>query len=294
MRIDLHTHSRVSDGTDTPRELLAAAAAAGVDVVGLTDHDTSDGWSEAYQAADDLGLGLIPGMEVSTQHQGHSVHLLSYLHDPTYEPLLEEIDLILEGREGRVERMVSVLNGLDLPVTVEDVLAESADAVSTGRPHVADALVRRGLVRDRDEAFRLYLSWGKPAYVERYAPDLVSMIAMVAAAGGVSVIAHPWGRSGESHRLDESAFAYLKAQGLAGIEVDHQTHTAAMRVHLESIARNLGLVITGASDYHGRGKKDHELGVNVTSAEELERLLDRAKATAAVSGRPTPAVVMPR
>ncbi|WP_300676160.1 PHP domain-containing protein [Nocardioides sp.] len=294
MRIDLHTHSRVSDGTDTPAELLRAAQAAGVDMVGLTDHDTTDGWGEAYQAADELGLGLVPGMELSTQHQGHSVHLLAYLHDPTYQPLGEEIDKILSGRDGRVARMVEILNGLDLPITVEDVLAESADAVSTGRPHVADALVRRGMVRDRDEAFRRYLSWGKPAYVERYAPDLVSTIAMVSAAGGVTVVAHPWGRSGESHRLDEAAFAYLKAQGLSGIEVDHQDHDIAMRAQLAAIAHNLDLVVTGSSDYHGRGKKDHELGVNVTTPEELEKLMDRAKAVAAVSGRRTPAVVMPR
>jgi 3',5'-nucleoside bisphosphate phosphatase len=294
MRIDLHTHSRVSDGTDTPSELFEAARLAGVDVVGLTDHDTTDGWDEAYQAAETLGLGLVPGMELSTQHQGHSVHLLAYLHDPTYQPLCEEIDRILEGRDGRVERMVSVLSGLGLPITAEDVLAESADAVSTGRPHVADALVRRGLVRDRDEAFSRFLAWGRPAYVERYAPDLVSTIAMVSAAGGVTVIAHPWGRSGVSRRLDESAFAHLKAQGLSGIEVDHQDHDPAMRVQLEAIAHNLDLVVTGSSDYHGRGKKDHELGVNLTAPEQFEALLERAKAVAAASGRVTPTVVMPR
>ncbi|UDY24556.1 PHP domain-containing protein [Nocardioides sp. Kera G14] len=291
MRIDLHTHSRVSDGTDTPTELVHAAARAGLDVIGLTDHDTTDGWAEAAVAAAEAGIGLVQGLELSTRYDGHGVHLLGYLPDPTYPPLLDELGRILEGRDGRVERMVHRLNSLGLAITVEDVRAESADAVSTGRPHVADALVRLGHVLDRDEAFSRYLGWGKPANVHRYASDLVEMIRVVTAAGGVAVIAHPWGRS--STRLTEADFAALQEIGLVGLEVDHQDHTPSMRQELRAIALNLGLVITGSSDHHGLGKKGHDLGVNTTDPSELDRLLAAAAASAVASGRRTPEMVRP-
>lgn len=290
MRIDLHTHSRVSDGTDSPAELMEAARAAHLDVVALTDHDTSAGWSEAVTAAREHDLELVRGMEISTVHDGHGVHLLAYLPDPTYPPLVEELVRILEGRDGRLPRMIARLCELGIDITTEDVYAVSGDAAASGRPHVADALVAKGVVISRDEAFDRYLSSGRPAYVKRYAAPLLRMIETVAAAGGVSVIAHPWGRSGRE-RPDETDLVPLVEAGLSGLEVDHQDHGPAARERLRAIARSLDLVVTGSSDYHGTGKTGHGLGINVTDPDEYARLLDRAAAASAASGRVTPEVV---
>ncbi|MDH2415159.1 PHP domain-containing protein [Nocardioides sp. CER19] len=290
MRIDLHTHSRVSDGTDSPEELVRAAQAAGLDVLALTDHDTAEGWDEAAATAREIGLELVRGMEISTLHQGRSVHLLGYLPDATYPPLAEELQRILGGRQQRLPMMVERLRGLGVEITVEDVLAVSTDAAASGRPHVADALVRLGVVPDRDAAFDTLLSAGQPAYVGRYAPPLDQAIRLVADAGGVSVVAHVWGRS-RTERPDEVELARLQEIGLTGIEVDHQDHSEDRRQRLRAIAGDLGLVVTGSSDYHGTGKTMHDLGINTTDPEEYGRLLEAAAAASAASSRETPEVI---
>jgi predicted metal-dependent phosphoesterase TrpH len=290
VRIDLHTHSRASDGTDTPSGLVRAAAEAGLDVLAITDHDTATGWAEAADAAAAHGLELVSGMEISTRHRGRSVHLLGYLPDPTYAPLAEALGRVLDGREARVPTMIERLRGLGIDITADDVRRAARGTAATGRPHVADALVTLGVVADRDEAFATYLGWGKPAHVDRYAVPLVDALRLVGEAGGVSVIAHPWGRGGLA-RPDEETLGELQELGLAGIEVDHQDHDVAVRDRLRAVARNLGLVVTGSSDYHGAGKNDHELGCNTTAPEEYARLLDLARDASARSGRTTPAVV---
>lgn len=290
MRIDLHTHSRASDGTDTPAELVRAAAAAGLDVLAITDHDTAAGWAEAAEAAEETGVELVPGMEISTRHRGRSVHLLGYLPDPTYAPLAESLGRVLDGRESRVPVMIERLRALGIDITAEDVRRASPGTAATGRPHVADALVSLGVVADRDEAFATYLGWGRPAHVDRYAVPLADTLRLIAEAGGVSVIAHPWGRGGLG-RPDEETLSGLQELGLAGLEVDHQDHDAAARDRLRAISRNLGLVVTGSSDYHGDGKVDHELGCNTTAPEEYDRLLELARAASQRSGRVTPVVV---
>jgi hypothetical protein len=273
VRIDLHTHSRASDGTESPAALMQAAVDAGLDVVAITDHDTADGWSEASAAATELGIELVPGMEISTRHRGRGVHLLAYRPDPTYPPLVEELALVLDGREGRVPAMLARLRELGIDITDEDVGRAAHGAAATGRPHVADALVTLGVVADRSEAFDRFLGAGGPAYVDRYAIALEDAIRLVDEAGGVSVVAHPWGRGGLG-RPDEALFARLRTIGLAGIEVDHQDHDPSMREELRAIARRLGLVVTGSSDYHGSGKTDHELGCNTTSPDDYARLME--------------------
>ena len=287
MRIDLHTHSRASDGTQAPGELVRAAAAAGIDVVALTDHDTTAGWDEAAEVARAARVSLVPGMEISARHDGHGVHLLAYLPDPTYPPLLAALQLVLDGRTARLPAMLERLRGLGIAIEHEDVRRVAGDAVATGRPHVADALIGLGVVVDRKEAFSRYLNPGRPAYAKRYAAPLEEMLGVVAEAGGVTVIAHPWGRHGLD-RPDEATLAELAANGLTGIEVDHQDHDAATRDRLRAIARNLGLVVTCSSDYHGTGKVDHELGCNTTAPEEYHRLLERAAEAALAAGRGVP------
>ncbi|MDP3892042.1 PHP domain-containing protein [Nocardioides sp.] len=290
MRIDLHTHSRASDGTQSPEELVHAAAAAGLDVLALTDHDTSAGWESATRAALEAGISLVLGMEISTRYAGRGVHLLGYLPDPTYPPLVEELQRIVEGRNHRVPETLVRLAELGIDLDADEVRRLAGPTAALGRPHIADALVAAGVVVSRDEAFQELLSAGRPGYVDRYAAPLAEMIGLVREAGGVSVVAHPWGRQ-DPGVLDEAGLAELAGQGLAGIEVDHEDHSAQSRDRLRSIARDLGLVATGSSDHHGLGKAGHELGCNTTDPEQLERLLALAAEAARASGRDVPAVV---
>jgi predicted metal-dependent phosphoesterase TrpH len=290
VRIDLHTHSRASDGTQTPAQLVRAGRDAGLDVLAITDHDTADGWAEAERAARDCGLELVRGMEISTLHDGRAVHLLAYLPDPAYPPLATELRRILDGRSSRLPAMLAQLRGLGIDIDADDVHRVADGTAATGRPHVADALVSLGVVRDRGEAFKRFLNPGRPAHARRYAPPVETMIRAVDEAGGASVIAHAWGRHGVE-RPDEATFARLADLGLSGLEVDHQDHAPGARERLRAIARNLDLVVTGSSDHHGTGKTDHELGCNTTAPEEYHRLLERAAAAAARSGRTVPTVV---
>jgi predicted metal-dependent phosphoesterase TrpH len=254
---------------------MREAAAAGLDVVALTDHDAMSGWAEAQRAADEVGITLVPGLEVSTNFQHRGVHLLGYLPDPAYPPLVAELDRILAGRTSRTPAIVAGLRDAGIDITEEDVRRESGGSVAAGRPHVADALVRLGLVSDRTTAFAEFLNAGRPGYVNRYATPLHEMIPLIVAAGGVPVIAHPWGRRGGAV-LDAAALESLTSLGLAGIEVDHQDHSPEQRRRLRAIAADLDLIVTGSSDHHGLGKIDHDLGVNTTDPEQYERLVPLA------------------
>ena len=272
MRIDLHTHSLVSDGTDTPAGLVANAAAAGLAVVALTDHDTFDGLPEATAAGERIGIEVVPGLELSCSREHQSVHLLAYGADPEDPALAEEMVLVRDGRTGRLRPVLDKLAELGVPVSEDEVLAFVGSSPSVGRPHIADALVAAGHVLDRREAFDRFLADGGPAHVARYAIDIGRGVDLVHGAGGVAVIAHPWGR-GREQLLPSSILTELVAEhGLDGIEVDHQDHDAAARAELRELADRLGVLATGSSDYHGTGKVDHDLGVNTTDPETYARL----------------------
>lgn len=274
MRIDLHTHSNRSDGTDSPTELIENAKAAGLDVVAITDHDCTKGWLEASKAARRVGIELVKGIEISCRLDGKSIHLLGYEFDPNNRPLVAELKRVIDGRNSRLPATLERLRGLGIDVEAKDVRRWSGNAAAMGRPHVADALVELGVVANRDEAFDRFLMPGKPAYVDRYAADLYEAIALVNGAGGASVIAHPWSRG--SHKvLTARTFLKLKEAGLAGIEVDHNDHDPEDRASLRQIARELDFVQTGSSDYHGTGKINFDLGCNTTSREQYELLLKR-------------------
>ncbi|GEA86146.1 PHP domain-containing protein [Cellulomonas cellasea] len=266
MRIDLHTHSTASDGTEPPAEVVASAARAGLDVVALTDHDTTAGWAAAEQAAHEHGVALVRGTEVSARARGVSVHLLAYLQDPTHPALVAELERTRAARDGRARAMVDLI-AADHPLTWEDVLEHTSPGTVVGRPHIADALVRLGVVASRDAAFVELLRSDGPYHVPHYAPSAVAAVRAVRAAGGVPVFAHP-GADGRGRVVSDDVFDELADAGLAGLEVHHRDHTPAQRERLTRIAERLGLLMTGSSDYHGAGKANL-LGENLTQPSVL-------------------------
>lgn len=278
MRIDLHTHSSISDGTDTPSALVLAAREAGLDAFALTDHDTFDGIDEAKQAAQRIGVTVIAGVEMSTQLEGVSVHLLGYGMDRRNRDLIDELAKLRAGRTGRVAAMADRLTELGMPMTENDIIAAAKASPSIGRPHVADAMVAKGYVADRDEAFRDWLADDKPGYVHRYSAALGDAIDLLHEAGGVAVIAHPWSRSSRELLTAEVIEGLVRDHQLDGIEVDHQDHDAATRQLLSDLAVRLGLVRTGSSDHHGTGKVGFPLGANLTRPTALGQLRRLAEA----------------
>ncbi len=268
--IDLHTHSSVSDGTETPTELIAAAVAAGLGTIAITDHDSSAGWADAFAAAVGTGLTVIPGMELSTRVGRASVHVLGYLFDPADAAIVAETARIREGRLRRAERMVERL-AVDYDLTWADVLAHSTDGATIGRPHIADALVARGVVAERGEAFARMLHWRGGYYEPHYAPSPVDGIRLIAEAGGVPVLAHP-GARGQSGVVPEDELRQLIDAGLAGLEIGHRENTDAAKRQLRDYAARFDLIVTGSSDYHGTGKPNR-LGEHTTAPDQLERII---------------------
>jgi predicted metal-dependent phosphoesterase TrpH len=275
MRIDLHTHSSVSDGTDAPAELVRKAVAVGLDVVALTDHDTFDGLDEAVAEGERLGLHVVRGMELSCSRQGNSVHVLAYGADPASPELAAEMARVRDGRLGRLAGVLRKLAVLGVPVSEAEVMAQVGDSPSVGRPHIADALIKAGHVRDRQEAFDRFLADGGPAHVHRYTIEVDRAIDLMHEAGGLAVIAHPWGRGRERLLPPNVLEALARDHGLDGIEVDHQDHDPDSRRRLRALADRLGLLATGSSDYHGTGKLDHDLGCNTTDPKVFGKMQRR-------------------
>lgn len=270
MKIDLHTHSTVSDGTQPPAEVMGSAAQAGLDVVALTDHDTTAGWAEAAQAAARLGVSLVRGTEVSCQTElGISVHLLSYLHDPNHEGLNQVMERARNSRLTRAQRMAELI-GNDYPITWEMVQRHVADGATVGRPHLADALVSAGVVADRTEAFDTVLHPRSGYYVRHYAPDPVTAVRLVRDAGGVPVMAHPLA-SLRGRVVGQEVFDAMIEAGLGGLEIAHRDNPDAARAQLSEMAAKHNLIVTGSSDYHGAGKPNR-LGENLTSVQSLRRI----------------------
>ncbi|MGW1269894.1 PHP domain-containing protein [Streptomyces sp. NPDC002491] len=281
MRIDLHCHSTASDGTDTPAELVRGAAAAGLDVVALTDHDTTRGHAEAVAALPE-GLTLVTGAELSCRVDGISMHMLAYLFDPEEPALLAERELVRDDRVPRARAMIARLNGLGVPVTWEQV-ARIAGEGSVGRPHVASALVALGVVPTVNDAFTGdWLGDGGPAHVGKHETDPFEAIRLVKGAGGVTVFAHP-GASKRGRTVPEVVIAELAAAGLDGIEVDHMDHDAQTRARLRGLAGDLGLLVTGSSDYHG-SRKTCVLGEYTTDPEVYGEITRRATGAFPVPG----------
>jgi predicted metal-dependent phosphoesterase TrpH len=279
--IDLHTHTTVSDGTDTPAQLVNKALAQGLDTLAITDHDAIAGWSSAVQTLRG-DLKLVLGAEISCLTKaGVSVHMLGLLFDGTNSALLETLENTRDDRLPRMRKMIELMQVDGIDISISDVEAAMPPGATMGRPQLADALVAKKIIKSRDEAFVELLNNESKYYVTHFAPTPVDAIKLIRAAGGVAVIAHPFA-SLRGQILQSSDFIDLKVAGLNGIEVNHRDQSNEERLSLLSIASDLDLVMTGSSDYHGTGKLN-SLGENVTDPAEWERLEAMADARRVVT-----------
>jgi len=277
MRIDMHAHSTASDGTLSPPQLMRAAAAAGLDVIALTDHDTTRGWDAAAGAVP-AGLALVRGAELScrqlTAGRSISLHLLAYLFDPAEPALAAECRRVRDGRLDRCQRVIDMLRADGVDLSWDEVLHD-ADGGTVGRPHLARALVRHDYVPDLDTAFGpRWLATRGPYWAAKYEIEAAVAVTLVRAAGGVPVLAHP--RAGKrGPTLSDTDIAHLAAAGLAGLEVEHEDHTPEEKRQLAGLAADLGLLMTGSSDFHGTDKST-PLGGYLTDPLAYEAIVARA------------------
>jgi len=285
--IDLHTHSTASDGTDTPEQLVAAAHRAGVDVLAITDHDTTGGW-DAAAAALPTGMRLVRGAEFSCvsptgrEERPVSVHLLGYLFDPAHPAIVAEQSRLRDERVVRLARITEKMTADGYPVDVESVFELVPEGTSVGRPHLARALVAAGVVESVNDAFATLLHNGSPYYVPKADTPVERAIAMVRAAGGVAVFAHPLARR-RGRVVEPSVIADLATVGLGGVEVDHPDHAQEDRELLRELAAAHDLVTTGSSDYHGTNKVT-PVAEEHTDPDAFEALLARTSGVDVLTG----------
>jgi predicted metal-dependent phosphoesterase TrpH len=277
-RIDLHTHSTFSDGTNTVGQNVSLALERGLDGIAITDHDTTEGYAEAEAAAAGTDLAIVPGIEFSAEHEGASLHVLAYWVDPNHQGLRDELKRLTDTRFRRGEMMIEKLQELGYDISFERVRAIAGDDL-IARPHVAQAMVEAGIVETEKDAFDRYISDDGPAYVPKHALDPVDALTLIRDAGGVCVLAHPgmWKGNGS---VPDALIERMTEGGMAGLEVDHPDHDEEQRAHYGDLALRLGLLRTGASDCHG-ARYDYRLGCETTSGETVEEL--RTLATAATT-----------
>jgi len=286
--IDLHTHSTISDGTDAPRRVVELAAAAGVTAVALTDHDTLEHLPEARAAADDVGVRLVPGCEISCEVAGRApgtMHLLVYFIDDAPGPLHDRLGELIDGRDNRNNRIIEALRADGVDITIDDVLAVAGDG-SVGRPHVARVLMEQGYVSSIQEAFDRWLAKGRPAYVERVRLTPETAIELARASGAVTVLAHPRSLDLDGPEALEGFIAALASVGLDGVECLYGRYEPAERDELTALAQRHGLAVTGGSDYHGLNKPDLSVGTGRGDLAVPDRLLDELEARRPEHHRP--------
>jgi predicted metal-dependent phosphoesterase TrpH len=274
-RIDLHTHSNRSDGTFEPVEVVRLAAERGLDVVALTDHDTTDGLAEALTTGAEVGVEMVPGVEFSAEYERTSIHVLCYWMDVESAELQAELQRLRDDRFRRGELMVEKLQNLGFDISFLRV-REIAGGENIVRPHVAQAMVEAGVVATEKEAFDLWIADGRPAHVAKHALDPVDAVALIRSAGGVCVLAHP-GMWGDASSVPEELIAAMAGAGMGGLEVDHPDHDDAKREHYRGLAGRLGLVPTGGSDCHGERYEPVRLGSSLCDADSFAALRDLAR-----------------
>jgi len=291
MSIDLHIHSVYSDGTYTPAELVGLAQQRGIQAISITDHDTIDGLAEAAEAAQGTGITTLAGIELSVQHKNRNLHILGYLFDSQNERFRRQIHILQETRNARNRDIVKKLNSCGISLDIEEIESISKTG-QTGRPHIARALCRRGVVKNFDEAFTRYLKKGAAAYASRFVYNAAEALEMIRENGGISVLAHPL-------QVDPSPLEIARVvgelveYGLDGLELYYPTHSAKVRRNLKKIAKRYDLVLTGGSDYHGTIRPGTELagGKNVyVPAEIVDTMVERQ---AKLAQRPRPGDAAP-
>jgi len=257
--VDLHTHSTASDGSYTPEEVVRLAKERGLGAISLTDHDTVDGLAEAVAAGEALGVEVIPGVEISARFPGGSMHILGYFIDYTNGLLDQRLAVLKKARAERNPRIIAKLNALGAKITMAQVEQISGGG-QVGRPHIARALLEHGYVRNIQEAFDRYLGNGAPAHVSKFRFPQDEAIAMIREAQGIPVLAHPFTLSLGSAFALKKQLEDLKKLGLAGLEVYYSEHTPEQEALYLKLARDLDLLITGGSDFHGLNKPEVDLG----------------------------------
>jgi predicted metal-dependent phosphoesterase TrpH len=273
--IDLHTHTDRSDGTFAPAELVGLASQRGLDVVAVTDHDTTAGLEEALAAGLELGLEVVPGVELSAEHEGTSIHVLCYWMDVANAALQEELSRLRDERFRRGERMVERLRALGLPIEFERV-REIAMGGNIVRPHIAQAMVEAGVVETEKDAFDRWIGDGKPAHVPKHALDPLDALALIRGAGGLCVLAHP-GMWGDESSVPEVLVAAMAGEGMVGLEVDHTDHDPEEREHWRRLADRLHLISTGGSDCHGTRYDPIRLGTALCDPASFAALRELAQ-----------------
>lgn len=258
MKVDLHMHTTHSDGTFKPRELVRYAKEKGLGCISVTDHDTMSSQAECTEEAKKLGIELIPGIEISAQFEPGTLHILGFFLDPNHPKLAATLDDIQKARKERNPEIIQKLNRLGIPITLEEVCAESGGK-QIGRPHFARVLLKKGIVKSMDEAFDKFLAKGKPAYIDKRRLSSAESIERIREAGGIAVIAHP-----KQMKLDEEGlrreFARLVDEGLGGIEAYNSCQNREEASLYKRLAKRFNLFVTGGSDFHGANKPEVDLG----------------------------------
>jgi predicted metal-dependent phosphoesterase TrpH len=272
--VDLHTHTNRSDGTFEPAELVRLATERGLDAVGVTDHDTTDGLTEAAAAGAEHGIEVVPGVEFSAEHLGASVHVLCYWMDASHEGFQAELSRLRDDRFRRGELMVEKLRALGFDLSFARV-REIAKGGNIVRPHVAQAMVEAGVVASEEEAFERWIADGRPAHVPKHALDPVDAVSLIRQAGGVCVLAHP-GMWGDQTSVPDELIEAMAGAGMAGLEVDHTDHSPEQRERYGAMAAALGLVATGGSDCHGTRYEPIRLGTTLCPPEGFTALRELA------------------
>ncbi len=277
-RIDLHLHTTHSDGSVSPAEVLRLAHKAGITALAITDHDIVSGIPDAISTGAELGIEIIPGVEISSCVGNSELHILGYCMDWQNPELIRRLAALRISRHIRNPQIIERLRALGLEISYEEVQA-LAGTDSVGRPHIARVLIEKKYVSSAKEAFDRYLAEGRPAYVARELPQPADAIAWIRAAAGVAVLAHPtWAKvSGEGLNTLLTA---LKTDGLGGIEVHYSTHTKRQTTEYLDLAKRLNLLVTGGSDFHGLTKPDIEVGTGLGGLKVSEKLLDPLKKAA--------------
>ncbi len=274
-RLDLHLHTTHSDGSCTPSEVVTMAHRAGVTALAITDHDITTGMAEAFTAGQQCGIEIIPGVEISSFAGNSELHILGYFLDWQDLDLLERLRTLRESRHRRNPRIIERLQTLGIDITYDEVRA-LAGTDSIGRPHIARVLMDKQVVASAKEAFDRFLADGKPAYVPRELPSPSEAISWIKAARGLAVLAHPTWVKLDGHSLVDLV-RQLKADGLDGVEVYYSTHAARQTREYLNLAHQLGLLVTGGSDFHGLTKPDIEVGIGKGTLHIPPSLLPKMK-----------------